>query len=61
MLKQYKLSNYKFILVFFVITLNTIGVLLVGSARPSLMNKQLIGMISGIIYDFYAFISSGIW
>ena len=49
MLKQYKLSNYKFILVFFVITLNTIGVLLVGSARPSLMNKQLIGMISGIV------------
>ena len=49
MLKQYKLSNYKFILVFFLIALNTIGILLVGSARPSLMNKQLIGMISGLL------------
>ena len=31
MLKQYKLSNYKFILVFFVITLNTIGVFTPGT------------------------------
>ena len=49
MLKQYKLANYKFILIIMVIALNTIGVLLVGSARPALLNKQLLGMISGII------------
>lgn len=49
MLKQYKLRNYKFILVILVIALNTIGVLLVGSARPALMNKQLLGMASGIL------------
>lgn len=49
MLKQYKLSNYKFILVLLIVVLNTIGILLVGSARPSLMNKQLFGMISGIV------------
>ena len=49
MLKQYKLANYKFILIILVIALNTIGVLLVGSARPALLNKQLLGMISGIM------------
>ncbi len=49
MFKQYKLRNYKFILIFFVVTLTTIGVLLVGSAKSSLMNKQLLGMIIGIV------------
>lgn len=49
MLKQYKLANYKFILIILIIALNTIGVLLVGSARPALLNKQLLGMISGIL------------
>ena len=49
MLKQYKLRNYKFILVILVIALNTIGLLLVGSARPALLNKQMLGMFSGIL------------
>ena len=49
MLKQYKLKNYKFILVILVVALNTLGVLLVGSASPSDQKKQLIGMISGLI------------
>ena len=49
MLKQYKLANYKFILIIMVIAINTIGVLLVESARPALMDKQLLGMISGIM------------
>lgn len=48
MFKQYKLKNYKFILIILVVSLNTIGVLLVGSASPSDQNKQLIGMLSGI-------------
>lgn len=49
MLKQYKLRNYKFILVILVIALNTIGLLLVGSARPALQNKQMLGMAAGIL------------
>ena len=49
MLKQYKLRNYKFILVILVITLNTIGGLLVASARPSYQNKQILGMAAGIL------------
>ena len=49
MLKQYKLKNYKFILVMFVVILNTIGVMLVGSASPGDQKKQLLGMISGLV------------
>lgn len=49
MLKQYKLKNYKFILVILVVTLNIIGLLLVESARPALQSKQLLGMVSGIL------------
>lgn len=47
MLKQYKLKNYKFILVFYVTALTMMGVLLVGSAKPSLQTKQLIGFLVG--------------
>lgn len=49
MLKQYKLKNYKFILIILVVALNTLGILLVGSASPGDQKKQLIGMISGLI------------
>ena len=34
MFKQYKLRNYKFILVMYVMILNVIGILLIGSAKP---------------------------
>lgn len=49
MFKQYKLKNYKFILIALVVILNTIGVALVGSASPGDQKKQIIGMVSGII------------
>lgn len=49
MLKQYKLKNFKFILVMFVVILNTIGVLLVGSASPGDQKKQVLGMVSGLV------------
>ena len=48
MSKLYKLKNYKFILVIYVI-LNTLGVFLVGSASPGDQKKQIIGMVSGIV------------
>ena len=48
MLKLYKLKNFKFILVLFVVILNTIGVMLVGSASPDDQKKQILGMIVGL-------------
>lgn len=49
MSKLYKLKNYKFILVIYVLILNTLGVFLVGSASHGDQKKQIIGMVSGII------------
>ena len=48
MFKQYKLRNYKFILVMYVMILNVIGILLIGSAKPSVQSKQILGMIAGL-------------
>ena len=49
MIKQYKLKDYNFRLVLVLIVLTSIGVLLVGSADPSLQKKQFAGMILGLI------------
>ncbi|WP_330582485.1 FtsW/RodA/SpoVE family cell cycle protein [Suipraeoptans intestinalis] len=47
--KPYQIKNYRFSLVILVILLSVIGVLVVGSARASFQNKQLVGMILGIL------------
>ena len=49
MIKLYKLRDYDFRLVIALIILSFIGVLLVGSAEASLQNRQLMGMILGLI------------
>ena len=49
MLKQYKLRNYNFRLVFYVIVLTIIGILVIGSARQSVQDKQILGLVLGMI------------
>ena len=49
MLKLYKLKDYNFRLIFFLILLSGIGITLVNSADPSLRNRQMIGVILGVI------------
>lgn len=49
MIKLYKLRDYDFRLVIALVVLSSIGVLLVGSADASLQNRQLMGMILGLI------------
>lgn len=49
MLKRYKLKDYNFKLILMLILLSGIGVLLVGSAEPSLQKKQFIGVLAGIV------------
>lgn len=48
MIKQYRLRDYNFRLVIFLIGLTFTGVLLVGSAEPALRNKQFFGMMLGV-------------
>ncbi len=49
MLRQYRIKDYNFRLVLWLITLSIIGVLLVGSAESDLQTRQLFGVIFGII------------
>ena len=49
MLKQYKLKNYNFRLVLYVIALTIVGILVIGSAKESVQNKQILGLFLGII------------
>lgn len=49
MIRQYKLRDYNFRLVFALLVLTFLGVLLVGSAEPALRNRQLAGMILGVV------------
>ncbi len=49
MLKQYKIKDYRFRLIAYVVLLCIIGILAIGSAKPSVQNRQLWGMIAGLI------------
>lgn len=49
MIKQYKLRFYNFGLLFLLLSISSIGVLLVGTARKDLMAKQIMGVIMGLI------------
>lgn len=49
MLRRYKLKNYNFRLVLWVLVLSAMGVILVGSAMKSLQTRQLVGVIGGVV------------
>jgi len=46
--KQYRLRDYDFLLVIYCIALAGFGVLMVGSAKESLQNKQGLGLLVGV-------------
>lgn len=48
MFKLYKLKNYNFRLVLWLLMISGIGVLLVGSAKVSLQSRQLLGVLLGL-------------
>lgn len=49
MLKQYRLKDYNFRLIFLLICLSVIGILIVGSAKESIQNKQIMGVLIGAV------------
>lgn len=49
MIKQYKLRDYKFRLVLWVIALTVLGIMIIGSADSDVQSKQIIGLILGLI------------
>ena len=48
MFRLYRLRDYNFRLVLWIMVLAVLGVLLVGSAEPSMMNRQLAGVLAGM-------------
>ena len=50
MLKRYRVRDYNFKLVIFLIAISTIGVLIVGSAKAEVQSKQLLGLIAGVFF-----------
>lgn len=48
MLRQYRLSNYRFRLVFWMLALSILGILIIGSARESYQQRQIFGLVLGI-------------
>ena len=48
MLKLYKLKDYNFMLMLLLIIISSIGVVLVGSADPTLRSRQLMGFLMGL-------------
>lgn len=49
MIKQYKLRDYKFRLVLWVIALTVLGIMIIGSADRDVQSKQILGLILGLI------------
>ena len=49
MIKQYKLRFYNFKLVILLTAISLFGVQLVASASPDLRNKQLLGVVMGLV------------
>ena len=50
MLKRYRVRDYDFKLVIFLIAISIIGVLIVGSAKAEVQSKQLLGLIVGVFF-----------
>lgn len=49
MLKLYRLRDYNFRLVLWLLMISAVGILLVGSAMESLQSRQLMGVILGVV------------
>lgn len=50
MIKQYKLRFYNFRLIILLFLISAIGIVLVGTAKESLMTRQLAGVVIGLVF-----------
>ena len=48
MLRQYKLSDYRFRLILWVIALSIFGILIIGSANSIYQTRQILGLVLGL-------------
>lgn len=55
LMKNYQLKNLKISLIVLVLAISTIGILVVGSAKPSYQGKQIMGVFFGRYRHAYRF------
>ena len=60
-IKRYRIIDYDFMLVIMVIALTTIGIMAISSADPSSRNKQIAGMVGGIIAMVFISLLDYLW
>lgn len=61
MLRQYKLSNYRFRIILWVSALSIFGIMIIGSANQSYQIRQLIGLILGVGLMFFLSLVDYTW
>lgn len=49
MLRQYKLKDYKFRLILWVVAISVLGIMVIGSAQDSVQKKQILGLGIGLV------------
>lgn len=49
MLKQFEIKNYRFRLIAYVVILTIIGIMVIGSAKASVQDKQILGLCAGLV------------
>ena len=59
--KPYHLKDYKFNLIISVVALTILGILVIGSAQKSVQNKQIIGLVLGLIVMVIVSLIDYVW
>lgn len=59
--KPYHLKDYKFMLVITVMALSILGVMVVGSAKKEVQNKQIVGLVMGVIVMVILSVIDYVW
>ncbi|MDO5539857.1 MAG: FtsW/RodA/SpoVE family cell cycle protein [Eubacteriales bacterium] len=61
MLKQYKLRDYRFRLILWIILLSVLGIMIIGSADKDIQNKQIAGLVMGLIVMIIVSLIDYVW
>lgn len=61
MLRQYKLSDYRFRLIVWVLALSILGILIIGSANADVQKKQILGLCLGLALMVIVSLFDYIW
>ncbi len=59
--KPYRLRDYKFSLVLFVLTISCLGILVIGSANEAYQSKQIAGLIFGLVLMLIVSLIDYVW